>query len=423
MDYSNADYLALDDVVGQNIGNLSLSSLTNDDYLEHYQVKGAKHGVRRYQNRDGSLTPLGREHYGVGDPRRKGSTKPATPKKQFREVVSDLHAKHVVRSAERKRAKMKDYLRDHPEKLFKKRKKLSDDDIKEVMSKIEFDKKIKEVRDQEIERKLKNFETFTNKGFNILKNSVGMYNNAAMLYNALLDNTREPDPEHPRRRLAQAGFDNKKNGEGGNQKKTGDGNPKKTEGAEGTDVSKKTEGTDDSKKTEGAEGGGSKKSGGSDGGGSKKSGGSDGGGSKKSGGSDGGSKKSGKKTGGSSGSDSSTSTHHARSKVTLDNIFDRYGTTPISKMTDTGDWMRSSPSTKVISEANSGWRGLTASPGSIDRMHAREAAREAASTRVERRAREIERRSGKHFASTAKTVSRYKNFAEVASTPLWKLYD
>ena len=41
----------------------------NDNYLMHYQVKGAKHGVRRYQNEDGSLTPLGRIHYGIGQAR------------------------------------------------------------------------------------------------------------------------------------------------------------------------------------------------------------------------------------------------------------------------------------------------------------------------------------------------------------------
>lgn len=41
----------------------------SSEYLAHYQVLGAKHGVRRYQNEDGSLTPLGRIHYGVGPPR------------------------------------------------------------------------------------------------------------------------------------------------------------------------------------------------------------------------------------------------------------------------------------------------------------------------------------------------------------------
>ena len=33
------------------------------DELLHYQVKGARWGVRRWQNLDGSLTPEGRIHY------------------------------------------------------------------------------------------------------------------------------------------------------------------------------------------------------------------------------------------------------------------------------------------------------------------------------------------------------------------------
>ena len=44
------------------------------DYIQHYQVKGAKWYKRRYQNEDGSLTPLGRKHYGVGEPRDKVKT-------------------------------------------------------------------------------------------------------------------------------------------------------------------------------------------------------------------------------------------------------------------------------------------------------------------------------------------------------------
>lgn len=34
-----------------------------NDFLSHHGIKGMKWGVRRYQNKDGSLTPLGREHY------------------------------------------------------------------------------------------------------------------------------------------------------------------------------------------------------------------------------------------------------------------------------------------------------------------------------------------------------------------------
>lgn len=42
------------------------------EYLEHHGTPNQKHGVRNYQYLDGSLTPLGREHYGVGPPRDNG---------------------------------------------------------------------------------------------------------------------------------------------------------------------------------------------------------------------------------------------------------------------------------------------------------------------------------------------------------------
>ena len=40
--------------------------VSDNSYLAHYGMKGQKHGERRWQNKDGSLTPAGRLHYGVG---------------------------------------------------------------------------------------------------------------------------------------------------------------------------------------------------------------------------------------------------------------------------------------------------------------------------------------------------------------------
>ena len=34
--------------------------------LKHYRTPGSKNGVRKYQYEDGTLTPAGKIHYGVG---------------------------------------------------------------------------------------------------------------------------------------------------------------------------------------------------------------------------------------------------------------------------------------------------------------------------------------------------------------------
>ena len=43
--------------------------MTNNYYLEHHGIRGMKWGERRFQYDDGSLTPAGRDRYGVGEPR------------------------------------------------------------------------------------------------------------------------------------------------------------------------------------------------------------------------------------------------------------------------------------------------------------------------------------------------------------------
>lgn len=65
-------------------------------YLSHSGVKGQKWGIRRYQNADGSLTPEGRIHYGVGNldynARYSGDKKSAVKafKKERKKLMSNI---------------------------------------------------------------------------------------------------------------------------------------------------------------------------------------------------------------------------------------------------------------------------------------------------------------------------------------------
>lgn len=61
----------------------------SDEYLAHYGIEGQKHGFRRFQNYDGTLTPAGRLRYGVGPER--------ADKKYSRVRVAGMEAKYQVK--------------------------------------------------------------------------------------------------------------------------------------------------------------------------------------------------------------------------------------------------------------------------------------------------------------------------------------
>ena len=44
-----------------------VTRVEQNNELQHFGIKGQKHGIRRYQNEDGSLTAEGRQHYGHQD--------------------------------------------------------------------------------------------------------------------------------------------------------------------------------------------------------------------------------------------------------------------------------------------------------------------------------------------------------------------
>ena len=75
----------------------------SNNELNHSGIKGMRWGIRRYQNKDGSLTPLGKKRYGITDSKEDDSqkqttTSPTDAKKKamtsgdIREVAANRHS-------------------------------------------------------------------------------------------------------------------------------------------------------------------------------------------------------------------------------------------------------------------------------------------------------------------------------------------
>ena len=108
-----------------------------NDELMHFRTKGSKNGERRYQYEDGTLTPLGREHYGIGPPRekkaddKKSGSKSKSLVERFsgKKKPADKKAPSVQQQIDRKKAaKLENY------------KNLSDDELRARISRMTLEK-------------------------------------------------------------------------------------------------------------------------------------------------------------------------------------------------------------------------------------------------------------------------------------------
>lgn len=78
--------------------------------LYHYGIKGQKHGVRKYQNEDGSLTPEGKIHYGVGDKKGKFTIKGTEKaKSNIKKQTGKSVSKGKSVASQHKGTKLKDF--------------------------------------------------------------------------------------------------------------------------------------------------------------------------------------------------------------------------------------------------------------------------------------------------------------------------
>lgn len=124
--------------------NMSVS-----EYLEHYGVPKMKWGIRRYQNEDGTLTALGRIHYGLKEHKEnslknhQGKIEDAIKRGESKSVVDAM----VDRFGENAVTKKAVLASTDPDFVYAHRKKLSDKELDKVMNRIGKEAELKKVVD------------------------------------------------------------------------------------------------------------------------------------------------------------------------------------------------------------------------------------------------------------------------------------
>lgn len=145
-----------------------------DCQIFHAGVKGMKWGQRLYQNKDGSLTALGRLRYGKGSGKRKASTAKAKTTKVDSKKAIEQKKKEILKSRSAK-------------ELYKNADLFSTQELQTAYNRLQLERNILSLSPKEVSKG----EQFVSKAIKVGKTlneiadtGIKGYNNAARVYNA-----------------------------------------------------------------------------------------------------------------------------------------------------------------------------------------------------------------------------------------------
>lgn len=125
----------------------------NVTFLCHHGTKGQKWGQRKYQNSDGSLTPLGRLHYGVGNAKRAAgsaaSKAGAAIKKKVNPSEADLQENYKKALAKQRRHELKEATKEANRAARgkgKKIKNMTDEEVRQNIQRIQNEEYLKNLQ-------------------------------------------------------------------------------------------------------------------------------------------------------------------------------------------------------------------------------------------------------------------------------------